>query len=71
MLTFPIQISSGVIEDAINSYENHVECRIPDIPTYSSEMLAFLKDEPLIQCDDTEPWVYCGANKTVNMFVCI
>lgn len=65
---FPFSNYSGVIEDAINSYENHIECRIPDIPVYSSEMLAFLKDEPPIQCDDREPWVVCGINKSVINF---
>lgn len=39
---------------------------MPELPVYSPEMLAFLKTEPPIQCDDEEAWVLCGTTPTVS-----
>lgn len=61
-----IFVCREIIEDGINSVENQVECLIPDIPVHSPEMMAFIKDEPPIQCDDTEPWVNCGIDEHVS-----
>lgn len=56
----------NIIEDAIRSEENQFECHMPDLPLNSPEMVAFLKTEPPIQCDDVEPWVVCGHSKEVS-----
>ena len=39
---------------------------MPDLPVNSPEMMAFLKNEPPIQCDDVENWVSCGTDRKVN-----
>lgn len=57
----------NVIEDAIRSEENQFECHMPDLPLNSPEMMAFLKNERPIQCDDVEPWVVCGHSKEVRV----
>lgn len=54
-----------MIEDAIKSTENQVECRIPDIPVNSPEMMSFIKSVPPIECDQQEPWVKCGIDENV------
>lgn len=56
----------NVIEDAIRAEENQFECHMPDLPLNSPEMMAFLKNEPPLQCDDVEPWVVCGHSKEVS-----
>lgn len=38
---------------------------MPDLPVNSPEMMAFLKNEPPIQCDDVEAWVSCGTDRKV------
>lgn len=53
----------NIIESGINSDENQVECRIPDIPVHSPEMMAFLAHEQPIHCDDLQAWVTCGTNE--------
>lgn len=58
-------ISRNIIEDGILSQENQNECHMPDLPIDSPEMVAFLKDEPPIQCDDVEAWVSCGSDRKV------
>lgn len=41
---------------------------MPDLPLNSPEMMAFLKNEPPIQCDDVEAWVSCGSDlKVINL----
>lgn len=42
---------------------------MPDLPIDSPEMVAFLKDEPPIQCDDVEAWVSCGSDRKVKLIV--
>lgn len=59
-------ISRTVMEDGISSQENQNECHMPDLPVDSPEMMAFLKNEPPIQCDDVEAWVSCGTDLKVN-----
>lgn len=54
------------MEDGISSQENQNECHLPDLPVDSPEMMAFLKNEPPIQCDDVEAWVSCGSDLKVN-----
>ena len=56
----------GVIEDGIYSDDNNIECRIPDLPLNSPEMMAFLKEEPKLQCDENEPWVVCGQKVRIS-----
>lgn len=46
--------------------ENQNECHMPDLPVNSPEMMAFLKNEPPIQCDDVEAWVSCGTDRKVK-----
>lgn len=58
-----------MIEDGIQSQENQNECHLPDLPLNSQEMLAFLKNEPPIQCDDVEPWVSCGSDRKVRLIL--
>lgn len=58
----------NVIEDAIRSEENHIQCHMPSLPLNSPEMMAFLKTLPPIQCDDVEPWVLCAYDQEVNSF---
>ncbi|XP_031634268.1 uncharacterized protein LOC116347703 [Contarinia nasturtii] len=53
----------NIIEDGILSVENQNECHMPDLPVNSPEMMAFLKNEPPIQCDDVEAWVSCGTDR--------
>lgn len=55
----------NIIEDGILSQENQNECHMPELPVDSPEMMAFLKDEPPIQCDDVEAWVSCGSDRKV------
>lgn len=46
--------------------ENQDECHMPDLPLDSPDMMAFLKNEPPIHCDDVEAWVSCGTDKKVT-----
>lgn len=40
---------------------------MPNLPVNSPEMMAFLKNEPPIQCDDVEAWVSCGTDRKVRL----
>lgn len=62
---FSFFLFRNIIEDGILSQENQNECHMPDLPVDSPEMLAFLQDEPPIQCDDVEAWVSCGSDRKV------
>lgn len=39
---------------------------MPDLPVNSPDMMAFLKTEPPIHCDDIEAWVVCGTEPNVS-----
>uniref|UniRef100_A0A1B0ET90 Uncharacterized protein n=1 Tax=Lutzomyia longipalpis TaxID=7200 RepID=A0A1B0ET90_LUTLO len=48
------------IEESIQSDENQGQCRMPDLPLYSPEMMNFLHDEPPIDCgEEGDDWVKC------------
>lgn len=64
-------IHRNIIEDGISSQENQNECHLPDLPLDSPEMMAFLKNEPPIQCDDVEAWVSCGTDLKVMVLLSI
>ncbi|XP_059621176.1 uncharacterized protein LOC132264861 isoform X2 [Phlebotomus argentipes] len=49
-----------MIEEGIQSDENQGQCRMPELPLYSPEMMSFLRDEPPIDCgDESDDWVKC------------
>lgn len=54
-----------IIENGISSRDNQNECHMPDLPLNAPEMMAFLKNEPPIHCDDVEAWVSCGNDRKV------
>lgn len=47
------------MEQAIHSSENQGECRIPELPINSPEMMSFIHDEPPIKCETEEDWIEC------------
>lgn len=56
-------IFSKKIEESIRALGNQGECKIPNLPIDSPEMLSFLEDTPRITCpNDNTDWVVCEVS---------